>query len=267
MPKLNSLPFSKYEGCGNDFILIDWRQLKRDAFLPEEIRTLCSRKQGIGADGLITLDSSQKGDARMRIYNADGSEAEMCGNGIRCLMKFMRERGFSQETAVIETAERLLKGSLCGEDVIFEMGTPTDIRWDAPLETWQIHFLNTGVPHAVIFVDHLDTADVQKWGSFIRFHPLFQPQGTNVNFVQIKGPQILSIRTYERGVEGETLACGTGATAAALAYAHLHKAKSPISVLTRSLDSLTISFTPDWSLVQMQGPARKVFEGNTCLFI
>lgn len=258
-----TIPFSKYSGCGNDFILID----NRTGFFSYDralIQQLCHRRTGVGADGVILLELSSKADFKMRIFNADGSEAEMCGNGIRCLVKFIEERGMRKASYRIETMKTILHTSFKNDSVMVEMGAPTDCRWDVSIATreklYAIQHLNTGVPHAVLFVEEIEKVDVLGLGKEIRHHSSFTPQGTNVTFAKIENPQTLSVRTFERGVEDETLACGTGATAAALAAGHKFGLKTPLSVRTRSEEVLQIDF-PSSDRVTMTGPANLVFRG------
>lgn len=264
------IPFSKYSGCGNDFILIDNRQKAFD-FICNDIAQLCHRHQGIGADGVIFLEPSSKADFRMRIFNADGSEAEMCGNGLRCLVRFINELGIVGHQFLIETMHQLIQTTISGEYINIEMPVPTNYRFFDQLiieETpYTLHFLDTGVPHAVLFVDDLYS---DKWMAIapkIRYHSHFKPKGANVNFAAINSKQEVEIRTYERGVEGETLACGTGATAAAIAAAYVHGLNSPIVIKPKSGDAIHIAFQGKLtnpisiSKLAMSGPAIKVFSG------
>jgi diaminopimelate epimerase len=264
-----SIPFSKYSGGGNDFILIDHRNASFSSENPGLIQKLCHRHQGIGADGVIFLENSQCCDARMRIFNADGYEAEMCGNGLRCLARFMIELGFPTRCYTIETMQRMLTVEMREQKVKASMGPPADMQWDIPLsiqeKTYTLHYLDTGVPHAILFVDNVDSQPVQFLAPLIRSHPRFAPKGTNVDFVQVVSPHTISIRTYERGVEGETEACGTGACASAVAAAIKKQLVPPIEVITRSKETLSIDFRID-SLgnvqeVSQMGPANKTFQG------
>ncbi|CCB85105.1 MULTISPECIES: diaminopimelate epimerase [Parachlamydia] len=258
--------FSKYSGCGNDFILIDNRDQRfpdRDASF---IERLCLRRHGIGADGLILLELSHIADFRMRIFNADGYETEMCGNGIRCLVKFAQEIGIQKKHYTIQTMHSLLEAFPFGDSITISMTDPAEIEWDTQIEVDQtlltVHWVDTGVPHAVIFVDELEEARWMTLAPKIRAHPHFSPKGVNVNFAQIKKEEI-SLRTYERGVEQETLACGTGATAAAIAAAKIQGISSPVSIKTRSGDNLEIQFekTTKFRNVRLTGPAICTFKG------
>lgn len=266
-------PFSKYSGCGNDFILIDNRNNLFPSHHVSLISRLCRRPDGIGADGVILIETSHIADVKMRIFNSDGKEAEMCGNGLRCIMKFLHELGITKSKLDIETMERKLHIESFGDQVKASMGSPKDIKQNISLMIQNkeviVHYLDTGVPHAIHFVENIEDAPVVELGSKIRFHSFFQPKGANANFVQITGPTSLTIRTYERGVEAETLACGTGATAAAL-MAHLDKGLvSPIEVKTKSGQNLTISFSVDekkqFTNVMQSGPATFHFKGSFAL--
>lgn len=255
--------FSKYTGCGNDFILIDNRSL----FFPSDnrpsvVQKLCHRHLGIGADGVILLENSSKANYRMRIYNSDGTEAEMCGNGIRCLMQFINALT-STTHAHIETMERLIYAEKDGCDIRVEMGLPTDMRWNVNADGFQGHFLNTGVPHFVIFVDDVEGIDLEKAGRALRWHSAFTPKGTNVNFATLL-PSCIRYRTFERGVEGETLACGTGAVAVAVAAHTVQKTLGPVTLLTSSGQKLEVNFKEDFSNLTMKGPATHIFNGSVC---
>lgn len=260
-------PFVKYSGCGNDFILIDNRTLFFP-YCPNTIQSMCARRTGVGADGVILLEDSAHADFRMRIFNADGQEAEMCGNGVRCLIKFMKELGIHQTHCRLETMERILQTELCGENVSVKMGNPVDFRCHVPISidntTYHVHTLNTGVPHTVLFTECADSFDLEALGAQFRHHSHFKPAGSNFNVAQLLGDGIIYNRTFERGVEGETLACGTGCTATALAAAVTLGLPSPIHIRTRSQEVLEISFNLINSLpedITMTGPATRIFSG------
>lgn len=260
--------FSKYTGCGNDFILIDNRTKVVDKITKPLVSQMCNRHRGIGADGVILLETSSHADYKMRIFNADGSEAEMCGNGLRCLTRFIHDKGDHNSSFTIETKECVLKTRIVGELIEIEMGEPKNVLWSERLDVegrrFNYSFINTGVPHLVHFVDDVDAFDLAYWGPLLRHHPLFAPAGTNVNVVQVKEGERISVRTFERGVEAETLACGTGAVAAALA-ATLYFFESPVEVEVKSGDRLKISFdindlAPE--NIILSGPATAVFDGH-----
>lgn len=259
-----SIPFSKYSGCGNDFVLIDNRE---NSFIPEPnlIRNISERRRGIGADGVILLENSELADFKMRIFNADGSEAEMCGNGVRCLMQFIQDLQLGFTRCTIETLGGKVVAHVGQRTVKVEMPQPCDLKLNKILLIGQVqisyHFVNTGVPHAVVFVEEIEDPQWMKIAPHIRHHSVFAPSGTNVNFAQVRGTT-LYLRTFERGVEGETLACGTGATASALIAAQLSKLSAPIIVIPRSNDPLLVEFDPTFAKVALSGPAKKNFEGK-----
>lgn len=266
------LHFTKMNGAGNDFVVVD----NRDGALnlnKAQIAQLCDRHRGIGADGLLAVEPPQNGaDFRMRYYNADGGEAEMCGNGARCFARFASRLEKKGNSVSFETIAGSISAQFIGEKVEIAMSEPKDLRLDEPLpleqETVAASFINTGVPHAVIFVEDLEAIDIQRLGSEIRHHANYAPQGANVNFVKKLGAQQIAVRTYERGVEGETLACGTGVTAAALVFHALGGAASPVSVKVRSGETLEIGFEPDGETcrnVTLTGPADFVFEGTVAI--
>jgi diaminopimelate epimerase len=245
-----------YSGAGNCFAALDGRLEKGD---PSSLaQTICSQEN---LDGLLILEQSLRADVAMRIFNRDGSEAEMCGNGLRCFVCFLEELGLEKSEYRIETRAGIhLARREKGEILTTFPERPYLLQsLMLPLEKSKllIHSINTGVPHAVHFVSDLQALDVAELGAAIRFHPHFQPAGTNVTFVSL-GENALSIRTYERGV-GETEACGTGALAAALTtaakFSHFF---SPIPVEVRSKATLTVHFSPDWKRVSLQGPACKL---------
>ncbi len=263
------IPFSKYVGTGNDFILIDNREKIFPAHNRLTIQRLCHRQCGIGADGIILLEKGKAADFAMRTLNADGSEAEMCGNGIRCLTRFLEGLGIRKPLYHIESGGKLISTRPKEEAISVDMGAPSDVQWNIsiPLKTnsYVGHFLNTGVPHIVIFVEAVQALNINALGREIRSHSLFQPKGTNVNFASITGVNEITIRTYERGVERETLACGTGATATALAAATTKGLASPIRMKLRSGESLEIAFSSKgdtFEEVTMTGPATLVYEGS-----
>lgn len=267
------LAFTKMNGAGNDFVLIDNRQ-GEVSLTPAQVARLCDRHRGIGADGLMLLIrcSSGKADWAWDFYNNDGSAAEMCGNGARCFARFIqRLTGVKNEISFATTAG-VITARFQGDLVTINLTAPRDIR----LGQWlslrggkaELHSLDTGVPHAVMFVPNADEAMVQETGKEIRRHPHFAPRGANVNFAQILGPGAIRVRTYERGVEGETLACGTGVTASALAAAALHGFGSPVRVRVQGGDELQVGFVKQgetFSGVTLTGPADFVFDGRISL--
>src|SRR5438093_6402267 len=231
------LRFTKMKGAGDDFVLIDNRggevHLDRG-----QIARLCDRHRGIGADGILLLEEGVNGtDFRMRYFNSDGGEAEMCGNGARCFARFASKIAETQKKISFETPAGVIAAELTDDLVTLEMTEPTDLRLNVRLhvadENKTIHFINTGVPHVVIPVSHIDDIDVRREGAAIRHHEMFSPKGANVNFIEKRGTKQVALRTYERGVENETLACGTGVVASALILAATEDIDGPIWVLVR----------------------------------
>lgn len=258
--------FTKMVASGNDFVVYDNR---RNNFTngPELAVALCKRIEGIGADGLILIEKSRKADFKMRIFNPDGSEAEMCGNGLRCAALY---RG--KKNATIETLAGFLRAELKDEEVKVAMPQPKGLQLNINLDidgrSYQVNFVNTGVPHAVYFVENLEAANVRLLGRLIRYHRHFQPEGTNVDFVNMMDPETLSIRTYERGVEEETLACGTGSVAAVLITHSKFVTKDgsyKVEVHTKGKEILQVYFdyyNNKFENIWLEGRARVVYKGE-----
>jgi len=259
----------KLSGAGNDFVIIDNRQ----NIIPEDganfVTKVCARRVSVGADGLLLVEESDAADFLMRYFNADGSEAETCGNGARCISKFAYANGIVQEKMRFETKAGIYEADIIGENVKVRMGDTVDIRLNFPLKLEDgehtICFANSGVPHAVFFEDDLEGADVFNKGRQTRYHDDFKPAGTNANFVRVRDEHAMEIRTYERGVEDETLACGTGAIAAAVVTASLGKVTSPVSMYTAGGYVLTIYFDLADAVaknVYLEGDARIIYSGE-----
>jgi diaminopimelate epimerase len=265
--------FTKLHGNGNDFILIDEfrKEIIPDNKKSEFAVKYCNRRFGIGADGVLYLEATEKADIGMRIFNADGSEAEMCGNGIRCLIKYALDKDYIKEKASVETPAGVLSITSRFEDGIWitvNMGKPEFAREKLPakgtgefikvsMHGYEVSVVNTGVPHAVIFVDTLNDmllADAPK----IRYDPIF-PKGTNVNFARVDSKNEITIQTYERGVEGETLSCGTGSVACVAVANRLGKTEDWVKVNTKG-GELVITIKDDAAF--MEGRAERVFEGT-----
>ncbi len=271
--KTLSIQVSQYSGCGNDFLLIDNREEHIPELSQECISALCQPKTGAGVDGLIIAAQSKSADVAMRYYNCDGKEAEMCGNGVRCLMQFLRQkRNYPRTRCLLETKLRDLVVTSDATDISVHMGIIHDYGWNIPLEhkgvTYLAHHVNTGVPHIVIFTKDLEKVDVDTIGRLFRNHEQFQPHGVNVNFVEpiLTEPHFTAhIRTFERGVERETLACGTGVTAAARCLQKLHNYHSPISLRVQSGEWLQVLFEEiDGKLDNaiLKGPACWIRDGH-----
>lgn len=264
---MNPITFSKMSGSGNDFIIIDNRRRNLDGIdLSKFITAVCRRKISVGADGLILIEPSDKADFRWRFYNSDGSRAEMCGNGARCAARFAYVNGIAGQNLTFETDAGIVSGRINADRTKVKMPDPRDLRLDYAIELADgpltVSSINTGVPHVVIMSDDIEKVDVFGVGREIRRHEAFAPAGTNVNFICQQGPGKLAIRTYERGVEDETLACGTGSIASALISAIKLGWTSPINLVTRSQESLTIHFAQNSGIfndVYLEGDARIIY--------
>ncbi len=270
------MEFAKLEGSGNDFIVIDNRDYKVERLLErlglslkDWVVKVCSFHTGVGADGLILIEEPQdkENHFRWRFFNADGSVAEMCGNGSRCAVRFAYQMGICPEHARFETLAGVIHAEVKegGRRVKVRLTKPSSIE-EKLLEVegrlFEGSFINTGVPHYVAVVEDLESLDVVKFGRSLRFHPEFQPKGTNVNFIKGVDEKTIRIRTYERGVEGETLACGTGATASAIvAYKKGIVKTKPVNVITKSSEVLTIDFDDELSYAYLEGDVYWVFDG------
>ncbi len=264
--------FTKLQGNGNDFILIDERERE---IIPEDMKAAfasiyCDRRYGIGGDGVLFLQASDRADIRMRLFQPDESEAEMCGNGIRCLVKYACDAGYVEESCTVETLAGVIPVTMGYIDEEFlatiTMPTPRFQRSEIPatgegeyceeIRGLTVYAVNIGVPHAVVFVEEIGTIDIDTIGPVIRHHPTF-PEGANANFVE-RTEEGLRIRTFERGVEEETFSCGTGATAAAAVAHHLGYAGDTVAVETKG-GPLTVRLGETTS---MEGPATTVFSGS-----
>ena len=263
------LRFTKMNGAGNDFVMIDNRagEVQLD---PEQIVRICDRHRGVGADGILLLEKGSNGaDFRMRYYNRDGGEAEMCGNGARCFARFANKVAGAPAKISFQTPAGLIRGELHGESVTLQMSEPKDLQFGLEVVAngakEHVHFINSGVPHVVVPVGKVDDVDVRKRGEGLRRHEKFSPAGANVNFIEKAGPKKIFVRTYERGVEDETLACGTGVVASALIFAATEKVEGPISVTVRSGSELSVDFKREgdrFTGVTLTGPADFAFQGT-----
>ncbi|MBY0529943.1 MAG: diaminopimelate epimerase [Rhabdochlamydiaceae bacterium] len=264
------ISFAKYHGLGNDFILIDDREEVVPLDQPGWICRLCDRRLGIGADGVILLQLSELARFRMRIFNADGSEPAMCGNGIRCLVHFIRQLGIPDESLAIETASGVLSCRWENGKIAVRLGVPQILHRDLSLEVegWHltVHLVDTGVPHCILFVPDVSLAPMEMLAPVLRSHPRFGPHGANVNFASLEPCGSIALRTFERGVEGETLACGTGAAAVGWMACLLHELQETIPISTRltppgASAELLVRCSQERG-VELIGPAVLVFQGN-----
>lgn len=265
--------FTKLHGNGNDFILVDEYngEVIRDGEKSSFAVKYCDRRFGIGADGVLYLGISDRADIGMRIINPDGTEAEMCGNGIRCLVKYALDKGYINEKASVETPAGVLAIGSRNDGrtwVTVNMGKPVFSREKIPakgtgeflevkMHGYDVSAVNTGVPHAVIFVGSLDEPGLMSLAPKIRYDPVFQ-KGANVNFVRVDSSKEITVRTYERGVEAETLSCGTGSVACAAVSHRLGKTGSSVTVNTKG-GKLLINLTDKAAF--MEGTAERVFDG------
>jgi diaminopimelate epimerase len=266
------IEFTKMVASGNDFIVIDHSAPSNH--LSKLAQRLCDRKLGIGADGVLVLEKSAKADIRMRVFNPDGSEADMCGNGARCIALYISKRS-KAKSVKLETGAGIIDSQVDGDNVRIRLTDPRDIKLDIPLKlngrTIKVDFINTGVPHAVIFAHGLNNINIVPIGRQVRLHKHFAPAGTNVDFVEVADDSNIALRTYERGVEDETLACGTGTVASALISAlksGIMGNKQTINAATRSGEILKVYFDragAKFTNVWLEGRARFVFTGKIAL--
>ncbi len=274
----DKVEFVKMVAAGNDFIVIDNRNNNlSNKQLVDFAKKFCDRKFGVGADGVLVLENSKIAQAKMRIFNSDGSQAEMCGNGARCFALYLTKLTDHSHKKHVEINFETLAGVIYAEvnsDIVkVKLTTPQNIKLDIPLSIdgreLKVNFVNTGVPHTVIFVEGLKKMQIAELARKIRYHEFFAPKGTNVNFVEGMGENSINVRTYERGVEGETLACGTGSVASSLLYVLKTNAKiKKINVYPTSGELLTIYFEKNdaaFDNVWLEGKVKSVFNGNVLL--
>lgn len=264
------IKFSKMSGNGNDFIVIDNRDGKYTHLYketPNFIEKVCARGLSVGADGMIFIEKSDTVDFKWQFFNSDGSVAEMCGNGARCAARFAYLEKIAGKEMAFETLAGIIKAEIMDNNEVKTMLTaPHSLELDKKItasgKEYDIHSVNTGVPHAVIVCDNVDNIDVHNIGRDIRYNKDFAINGTNVNFIEVTGKDSLKIRTYERGVEGETLACGTGCAASALIALNKGLVKGPVKLLTKGGKTLTVYY--DNETVYLQGEGRRVYTANLC---
>jgi diaminopimelate epimerase len=267
---MDQIPFFKMSGSGNDFIIIDNREkIVEETGLSDKIEKICRRKMSVGADGFIFVEKSDKVDFKWRFFNSDGKPAEMCGNGARCAARFAFIKGIARENMSFETDAGIIIASVTEQGVKIKMPDPKDIETDYIIELQKgplsVNSVNTGVPHVVVLTDKLDRVDLVNQGREIRYHKTFAPAGTNANFISLQDDNSISIRTYERGVEDETLACGTGSVAGAVIMALREKVTSPVKVRTKSGVFLKIYFNKNsgiFSDIYLEGDARVIYSGQ-----
>lgn len=262
--------FWKMHGAGNDFVLIDDREQTFPDSDNDLIHNLARPKYGVGCEGVILIQPSEEADFRMRFYNPDGGEVEMCGNGARCVARLAHEIDAAPRKMKFDTVAGLIRAEVLKHDQVqLTMTEPKDwiLNGELDMEEQKLpfHFVNSGVPHVVIVIENLAHADVATIGAAIRYHSRFQPAGTNVNLIEITGPDSLSVRTYERGVEAETLACGTGMVACGLIAGSLGLVSIPVNITCAAGDILKVNYDATEhgaTNVTLTGPAVHVFEGE-----
>lgn len=266
---MEKIEFMKMSGTGNDFVVVDNRDGKcPEAELSYIAQRVCRRRESVGADGMIFIVDSDKYDFAWRFFNSDGSEAEMCGNGGRCVARFALLNGIAGEKMTFDTLAGPISAEVKGRIVKVLMPVPTDLKVDIDLPHepgWlNCSFINTGVPHVVIQVDKINDVPVSEQGRSVRFHSMFEPDGTNANFISVTDDNKLYVRTYERGVENETLACGTGAIASSLIAHEKGLVTSPVTVVTSGGEELKVHFIKEegkFSSVWLEGGTSIIYDG------
>ncbi|HTY59126.1 MAG TPA: diaminopimelate epimerase [Bacteroidota bacterium] len=263
------IAFTKASGAGNDFVLVNNFGGDLHVDFSRLARAACDRHFGIGGDGLLVIEKSAKADFTMLYYNADGSYGGMCGNGGRCIARFALLEGIAGRSQRFEALDHLYEAEVGETTVRLRMKDPAGIRKELSISAggrdFTGTFVDTGAPHVVIFQRELENLDVMNLGREIRQDPLFSPEGTNVNFARMQSGSTVEIRTYERGVESETLACGTGSVASALVASALHSIPAPVTVRVRSGEQLLVHFRKSgstWTDVSLEGSAHILFQGT-----
>jgi len=267
---MKKISFYKMSGSGNDFIIIDNRNtIVEEENLIDFIAKVCRRKMSVGADGVILVENSDTVDFKWRFYNSDGSAADMCGNGARCVSRFASLNNIAGTEMSFETEAGIVSAQVIDERVKIKTTQPEDLTLDyfIELESGPISLcsVNTGVPHVTVEVEDIRGVDVESLGREIRFHDWFSPTGTNVNFIHPRKDRTIEIRTYERGVEDETLACGTGAVAAAIVMAKKFRIPSPVNVMPKSGGTLLVYYQEKaggFYDIYLEGDARIIYKGE-----
>ena len=263
------IEFYKMSGSGNDFIIIDNRDLSLNVGdLPAFARRVCERKISVGADGLFLIEPSKTVDFKWQFFNSDGSVAEMCGNASRCVARYAYLKGIAPKKMSFETLAGIISAEVNDDVVKVRLTDPSPLRIAQTImlndREYILDCIDTGVPHAVAFVDSVETCAVVGTGRQIRRHECFQPRGTNANFATVIDRHKIRVRTYERGVEDETLACGTGDVATVLAAASRGLVESPVDVIVQSGETLRIYFTKKgdrFGEIYLEGKVKIVYQG------
>ena len=267
--KNKMIEFYKMSGSGNDFIIIDNRDLSLNVGdLPTFARKVCQRKISVGADGLLLIEPSKTVNFKWQFFNSDGSMAEMCGNASRCVARYAYLKGIAPKKMSFETIAGIISAEVNDDVVKVRLTDPSPVQSIEKLVIDDCQFVldsvDTGVPHAVTFVDNLEACTVFEWWRKIRRHECFQPRGTNANFATVIDRHKIRVRTYERGVEDETLACGTGDVATVLAAASRGLVETPVDVIVQSGETLRIYFTKKgdrFGEIYLEGKVKIVYQG------
>ena len=263
------IEFYKMSGSGNDFIIIDNRDLSlKVGDLPDFVRRVCERKISVGADGLFLIEPSSTVDFKWRFFNSDGSVAEMCGNGSRCVARYAYLQGIAGKKMSFETIAGIISAEVHDEVVKVKLTDPSPLKMAQTImldgRECILDCIDTGVPHSITLVDSVEACAIAETGRKIRHHKSFQPRGTNADFAEVLDRHQMKVRTYERGVEDETLACGTGAVASVLAASQRGLVDSPVDVIVRSGETLRIYFTRQhdrFSEIYLEGKVKIVYQG------
>jgi diaminopimelate epimerase len=269
-PVAKKIKFYKMSGSGNDFVIIDNRDLSLDVGdISAFVRRVCARKVSVGADGLLLIEPSKTADFKWQFFNSDGSVAEMCGNAARCVAFLAYLKKIAGKNLSFETLAGIIDAEINGNIPKVKLTDPSPVKVGEEIivdnRKFDAGVVNTGVPHAVIFMDELELFDVFTWGRKIRYHEKFQPKGANANFTQVLDRHRMKVRTYERGVEDETLACGTGDVAAVLVAAQKNLVDSPVEVIVRSGETLRVHFTNQnghFNAIYLEGRVKIVYQGT-----
>ncbi len=261
-------PFHKMHGCGNDFLILDYLDARAPDFFPSEIVYLCDRNHGLGADGLVILRDAKEAHAGWDFYNSDGSRAEMCGNAARCVIRYLAERHYPSEVPIsLQTDVGIIKGKMLDipnhVEITLSPNSIQRIEYEQKLvvageNSFDVYCVNTGVPHAVLEVKDISTYPILDVGKRLLKHPAFGEQGTNVTFFQRLVGQKIKTTTFERGVEHETFACGTGVAAAAMIFSELYLQPFPVEVEAPG-GTLFVDISPVSKMILLQGPAEYVY--------
>lgn len=263
--------FWKYSASANDFVLLDNRDGSWDGVVSELARRMCLRRFSVGADGLILMGLSDLSDVRVRYFNPDGKEFQTCGNGGRCAARFASHHILQKSSLTMETNQGTVEAEILEKTVIVSFIPPTGIQLGVNLEVdgriYRGHFVQLGDPHFVIPFGDVDSMDFRPIARRIRHHPNFSPAGTNVHFIEIRSRQEIRIRSFERGVEDETLACGSGCISAAVSIFSCGLVDPPVTLLPQSGIPLTVHFNRDGKLfdLALEGDARRIYEGELSL--